>query len=270
MASDENEFMDIMAASSCGSEQRDIDGHPVIVLNNAYSAVSLEKFLKAPLRSKGVNEMHRIESFVAFCDKHKGDDTALYISGGDFPSFTCIFDHSGKDEPRWQAHYARFLVKQSDQLSRWAMTDCREMPGKEFATFLERNRSDIIEPDAGKLLDIVRDIRGKANVEFAEAVDAQTGGKSIAYSEKILLKGGKDQMEIPASFRIAVPVYKRATSRTPLDCFLRFNIDEGKILLRYEIDLLGEVIEAVIDQLVEDTIKALDVPVYYGSPLNRG
>ncbi len=268
--SDDTEAEALAHMSSCESEVRHEDGLPYIVLHSSYNAVSLEKYRERPVRQKGFTRLNRVESFIDFGDSMKDEDTTLYIGDGEFPTFQMIFDDFTKEKTSWQESGAAFKVEQSDQLTTWQRFNGAEMKPKDFANFIEKNRAVVITPDAGQLMDLIRDIRGKANVEFSEAIDSATGAKSIAYAEKITLKGGKNgDLEMPTGFRIGLPIYKRAETRTPIDCFLRFSIDEGKIMLRYELDLIEDIIEAVIDQLVDDVTKKLDVATFYGHPTKR-
>lgn len=250
------------------AEPVEIGGRKCYRMPNSMTFLDTEKLLPAPLANKGTTTLDRVESFVDFVNLMKSDPARLFITcdGRGFPSFAALFDPATKDDTSWQRHRATFDASMSKQLLAWVERDVMMGEPAKFADFLERRRSDIIHPDPATLLDMIRDLRGSASVDFSEVTDAKTGAKSVAYAERIKVEAGDKSLELPAMFRIAIPIYERQAVRIPVNCHLRLEVKEGKFKLRYELDLIDEIIEEVCDQLVDDTAKAIDLAPFYGSP----
>lgn len=248
---------------------REIDDTPFVTLPDNVRVESLEYLQVRPNAHRGHAIFERVESFIEYVNAFKTEASRLYVSeevGHILPSIRCVIDDRLTDKPSWSAFTAGFAPQPSRQFQAWSKLNTVAQQPAMFANFLMRNRSDIFEPEAAKLIEILRDIRGTANVQFSEAIDNHTGARSHLYAESITLKGGKGDVEIPTGFTIHIPVYERQKSRVKLNCFLNAAVDDGKVRFAFEIDLLDEAIDMVIDNLVADVTKATGLAPFYGRP----
>ena len=273
MTDHENQAQTIARLVAAAQEPSIVDSTQIVLLPHDCGVESLERFQDAPNTHRGVARLGRVESFIEYVKAYKGDGAALYVNespgGGALVIIDTIFDHRSKDQPRWERFGANFEVNPSRQYREWAGINGKSLGPDVFARFLHSNRNDVIEPQAGKLIEILRDIRGTAKVEFTEAVDEWTGAKSAMYAETIKLKGGKADVDVPTGFTIAIPVYDRQKTRVKINCFLRAEVIDGKVKFAMEMDLLEEIKEQVVDQLIKDVSEATQLGVFYGSAAHQ-
>lgn len=275
--SEKTETKEIMDTAVRATEPQYVDDHPILVAPEDTLTLSLEKFGRQPIAHAGTGVFSRVESFIEYVQEFKTPPTKLYVNEprsevprDNFPSFLALFDDKLPSKPAWGRFSASFAVERSRQLSEWLRCDSKMLNPKVFAEFIHKNRLDVIDPDAAALIEILRDIKGTANVEFAEAVDAHTGAKSKLYAEKVTLKGAKSNVDVPTGFTIAVPIYRRQANRVRINCHLVAEVVEGKVLFSYEMDQVDEIVETVCDNLIDDVAKETQLKAYYGNPAING
>ena len=86
------------------------------------------------------------------------------------------------------------------------------------------------------------------------------------YAERIKLKGGAGDVEVPTGFSIAIPIYERQKNRVKINCFLNAEVVEGKVMFSYDMDQIEEIQETVVDTLIDEVVAETNLEAFYGSP----
>lgn len=262
---------DIIEQALMAAEPKGVGPTKILVTPEGTQIKDLEALLERPLAHRGKAVLSRVESFIEYVNQFKGrcgGPSRLYVMkrSRELPTLEVVFDDRSPDQTAWGRFKAFFSVIKSRQLEAWMGSNMSVMRAAEFATMIHRMRKDVVDPDSAHLVEILRDIRGTANVQFNEAIDQHTGAKSSLYAEKVKLKGGSKEVDIPTGFAIAIPIYERQAKRVKVNCAISAEVVEGKVLFSYEMDQIDEIIETVVDQLVDDVAKETDLAAFYGSP----
>jgi uncharacterized protein YfdQ (DUF2303 family) len=125
----------------------------------------------------------------------------------------------------------------------------------EFAEFLDDNLHLFSQPDGATLLELITTLEGKKDVTFRKGIRLDNGQVRIMYDETISLKGGassgtrEDSMELPALFRMHVPMFENDTTPVQLEAALKYRIEDENILFRYQLRQLELVVQDVFANL---------------------
>ena len=115
-----------------------------------------QSFLK-PFQRKGTATMQDLASLIAWANRFKGDNSALYASNtGDTPKLTCIADYHfegpaqitdmGDPTARHGHHRATYAFPLSRQWKAWQAQSGKPVSGVEMGEFLENFILDVIDP----------------------------------------------------------------------------------------------------------------------------
>lgn len=176
-----------------------------------------------------------------------------------------IIDYHGAPGPDHKAHRAFFALQKSQEWLAWtgfAQGVVGQLP---FARFLEENAMDVSTPDAGSLLDVIRDLHALRKVRFDKAVRTPSNNEDFQYTveNEAKTKGG---VELPHSFELRIPVY---FDEPPIfiKAFLRWEInpEEGGLKLGIKLHRPEYVRQAEFQRIAFDISEKTDRPVIYGN-----
>jgi hypothetical protein len=113
--------------------------------------------LLKPFQRKGTAQMQDLASLIAWANRFKGENSALYASNsGDAPKLTCIADYHlsgpaqitdmGDPTARHGHHRATYAFPLSRQWKAWAKQSGQAVSGPEMGMFLEDFILDVIDP----------------------------------------------------------------------------------------------------------------------------
>lgn len=223
---------------------------------------SLQAMLPAPRFRVGGNVLATLDSFMAYVNNHKTEQTAIYFTKGEAPKATAIFDHhapGGETGKGWCKDRAEYHFPVSREWMTWNGQSGKPMDMPEFAAFLEDNVIDVINPgfeDEGEWSEGIRELvnlmGGKKVIagptalmtlatnmhvhERSRAVQTtrlQSGEGQVAFeSEHIDAKGAP--LKVPSLFLLRLPVFDgdfiyRVAAR------LRYRLTGGKLVFWYEL-----------------------------------
>lgn len=222
------------------------------------------------------------DSLVAYVKAHAvPGKSAVYVNPGGtgWNAYVeaILDDHAvGADGAAgWGDHRASVHLPQSVQLRTWVGQNDKYLDQIAFAEFIEANLSDIIEPAAADLLEVVTTLQQTNKVAFSSAVRLDNGQAQITYHEDISATAGKSStLDIPTEFKIAVPVFEFGT-RYAMKARLRYRVRDQKLVLAYVLERLDDIVRNALatgDDSVLNTLRAaldagddVGVPVYLGS-----
>lgn len=267
-----------------GNEQRNPistpDGGQAVALPAGYALHKLPP-LEAPLtHTKQVVRLHDVESLIAYLEAYKiapprpEDEGRVqpgmsrifaepgFLATGQKARFVAVLDYHGADAPARSAHVATYEPRYSEAWERWHKACSAPMRQVDFCEFIEECRADIVEPDAAKLLDIVRTFKASKAVEFDSVTYQANGTVKLNYSEKVQ-QHGQASGELPEVMKLGIPVYYKG-EHFAVPVFVRYRVSGGAVVFALKIDR-GDVIEddafTGIAKKVEQTTA---VPVHFG------
>lgn len=218
------------------------------------------------IRIKAAAVMHDQASFVSYANRYKSDATRMFaepgfINGGR-PTIAAIFDYHEKDEPHHAAHVASYSPRYSEQWLRWQKNCSATLRQVEFAEMIEECRTDILEPAAAALLDIVRAFKATKKTEFDSVTYQQNGDTLLHYSEKTEQQGG---MKMPETLKLCIPVFFRGP-RYEVPVFIRYRVGNGGIAFNLKLDRPDRIEDDAFQQITAGIAEGTAIEVYMGKP----
>ena len=241
------------------------DGGKVLIVPDTYRAHVVQP-LEPPLpRIRQTVKFHDRDSFTAYVNRFKSPATTVFAEpgflAGGVASITATLDDHTPAKADYCAHVATYLPRYSDQWQRWHKAATAPMKQAEFAEFVEEVRGDIVEPEAARLLDIVRTFKASKKVEFDSVVYQPNGDVTLAYDERTEQKGQSGAL--PETMKIGIPVYFRGTTFA-VPVFVRFKVSGGAVQFQIKIDRADVIEDAAFAELTANVKETTGTDVFLG------
>lgn len=242
------------------------DGGKLVVVPEKYRVEKIGP-VEAPLpRIRQSVTMHDAESFTSYVNRFKTGSTQTFaepgfLSNSGAATISAVIDYHEPSKPDRLAHVATYVPRYSEQWQRWTAACKTAMTQAQFAEFVEEARADIVEPEAAKLLDIVRTFKASKKVEFDSVVYQPNGDVRLAYDERTEQKGSSGVL--PEAMKLGIPVYFRGTVyAVPL--FVRYQVGKGAVMFQLKIDRADVIEDAAFSELTKAVSDATGIGVYLG------
>ena len=254
-------------SAQCGSGSQ-----PYLILKEDQKVEDLERLLPHPVRKRNTVSIDRADSFIRYVKAHQiTGATAIYqgsTSAGDLQFKAIIDDHEtgDKGQANWQQHKVYFTPKLSREWCIWNKSNECDISQEQFAQFIERNMPDIADPAGSTLLEIVRTLESKKNVNFRSGIRLDNGDFSIQYEETSTAKAGeKGTLDIPQTIILSIPVYEGGAPYA-IEARFRYRINEGRLRMWYELVRIQDIRDHADKSISEEITGGLTgIPLYHGS-----
>lgn len=239
---------------------------PMLIWPRSEKYENLERLLAAPIRKRAVVVVRDHMSFIDYVMRHKEDGTLIFAeiteSGG---SFIALIDYHGNNElgnnqPKFSEHSCKYVCEHTPEWTRWIKKSGQAMSQTEMALFVEDNMIDIIQPEAGRMLDMVKTLEATQGVEFKSAIRLDNGDRQLHFAHNTTAKAGQQgDIEIPDKFMIRVPVFQNGPAYD-VECRFRYRIKDGALVLAFEVVRPHKIVELALTEASE-AIKATCAPI---------
>lgn len=269
-----------------------------------------EKFLNHPKRKRARVELFEALSFIRYLNRHKiaGRSHVFGICTETAGVFNAILDYhdeetlapvaakpvetitstgnaqepagqsvivlEGRPHPlaNWGEHTVKLTLATTPEWTRWLQKNGQLIPQADFAEFIEENQLDIVEPDAGVILDVAQQLQGKKTVNFRSGKKLSNGQISFEYTEEIQVAGGNGatsrtdgSMVVPDKFKLRLVPFIGALG-VEIEARLRFRIGtDGKLSFAYLLNRPHLVIEQIFKGTRDEIEKETGLSVLMGS-----
>lgn len=224
-----------------------VDGTPYLVLPEGHEVKPLDKFLSVPSRHTGEVEITSAESFIAYFKKYN-EYGAIY-GNIEQAGFKAIFNEHTKESAGWRDFSANYRCNLSQEWLLWIKGNGIAKNQTAFAKFVEDNLLDIHSPSGAEMLEISRSLEAKKSVNFASAIRLENGQNQFTYEEVINGTAGKGTLQIPETFKIAIPVLERGAVYG-IEARLRYRIaGGGQLSMWYDLIRPQKIYEAAIQDV---------------------
>lgn len=242
------------------------DGGKLVLVPDGYKAERIAP-LEPPLpRIRQAVMMHDRDSFTAYVNRYKAEATRIFaepgfLAGGGVAKISATLDYHMPGMADHCAHTATYSPRYSEQWMRWHKAASAPMKQAEFAEFVEEVRGDIVEPDAARLMDIVRTFKASKKVEFDSLVYQSNGDVMLGYDERTEQKGTSGAL--PEKMKIGIPVYFRGTTFA-VPVFVRFKVSGGVVQFQLKIDRADVIEDEAFSELTAKVHETTGIDVYLG------
>lgn len=212
-----------------------------------------------------------VDSLVAYVDDYKGPATRIFADM-DANAISTVIDYhrpptatdaNSAASPLHAAHVARLKLPFSIEWEAWTAASGKMLGQLDFARFLEENAADIVTPSGADLLEACRDIQTARNVDFKKAVRTSSDNECFEYADVTEARTKQGSVEIPSRFTLSIPVY---FGQPPilLDAFLRWRLDDTKLLLGIVLHRPEHARQAEFQAIVADVANRTQRPAVFG------
>lgn len=242
------------------------NGGKIIIVPEGYRAESVRPLEEPIPRIKQAVVLHDKDSFVSYVNRFKqGEATRIFAEPGFLVNgqahVTAVVDYHKNAAADYGVHTARYQPRYSDQWQRWQKACEAPLKQAEFAEFVEEVRSDIVEPDAAKLLDIVRTFKASKRVDFDSVVYQPNGDVKLGYEERTEQKGTSGVL--PERMALGIPVYFRGSAyKVPV--LVRYRVGGGGVQFSLKIDRANVIEDTAFSELTTAVQEATGIDVYLG------
>lgn len=216
------------------------------------------------LMPRSIKQAVTLQNSIALIDylnRFKSDNSLLLADVAQSRVMAAI-DYHGAKAPALVEHRATLDLPFSEEWKTWSGINGQLKPQLEFARFVEENAPDIKAPDASSLLEAVRDLQAKRSVNFMAAVRTASDNESFEYTDNTETRG-KGDLELPTKFLLSIPVYF-GDSDVEVPAFLRWKLEEGKLLLGIKLHRAEHIRQAAFQLIVTDATEKTGVLSVFG------
>ena len=219
---------------------------------------------RAPARKRGSIELHDAASFIIYCEDQAASTEGYLYAITEKRCIVAVFnDHQAG--PGWQDHRATLALNLTREADLWMRNNGQQMEQEAFATFLEDNIADVVEPSGETLLKIALTLQAKTDVNFRSSRRLDNGQVQLQYVETIDARAGDGSLEIPREFTIGIRLFKNEAGYK-LRARLKYRLGNGKVKFWYELDRPLDAIEDAFKGKADEVQEKCGYPLLYGVP----
>lgn len=232
-----------------GADEAGLYGIGVITRRHDYSTevIDLQDYMPWPRRAQAKVQLQDTQSFIDYArrfdfDGPTGDSSSnptlpvIYINRRNGPVAELIIDDHSENHPGWREHRATLAWQYTPEWKRWKADDRKMLPQAQFAEMIEDGLDDILEPDAGDLLEIAQTIKGTMTATVKSGRYLQDGTIKAVWDEELDVTGGREaDITIPGHFILQIRVLEEGTP-IQIRARLRYAFRDRKLQLGYFLD----------------------------------
>lgn len=196
------------------------------------------------------------------------DVRSILIADYDAGSIKAVLDwhfdnavvDGGSLDPQPREHTCTLKLRPSEEFKRWAEMENSFHGQAEFASFLEENAVDVIDPAPAVLIEISRDLEGTQGVTFKSSTRLEKGDRSFVYETETRAKG---DIKVPREFVLSIPLYD-GEEPVPLRCAFRWRINGGQLQMGFVWRRVEYQRRAHFAQIATAASEETGCPVYFG------
>lgn len=205
--------------------------------------------------------LQNADALIEYLNRFKIDASMMFADVASSRIVGAI-DYHGNQKPAHVSHKAVLDLPHSEEWKIWTGISGQLKPQLEFARFIEENAPDIKAPDAASLLEAVRDLQARRSVNFIAAVRTNSDNESFEFNDNTEARS-KGDLELPTKFVLGIPVYF-GDSDVEVQAFLRWKLEEGKLLLGIKLHRAEHIRQAAFKLIVTDAMERTGLLAIFG------
>lgn len=243
-------------------------------VDETIETIDLEKFLPAPRRPKGTVKVRTAQNFIDYVNAYKHPGKLLMVADKD--GVTAVLNHHEKTpatdreaQPGWGDWRCYLDFEVTPSWSGWSGFAGSWQTQESLANWLEENALDIVEPDAGHLLDVVSNLRLASESKVARRINLQNGAVRFVFEENFIPQGGGEGdegvLEVPPRFTIRTQVYVDGPV-FEIPVILRYQVKNGQVLWLFKFTAEKDrILRDALDNVTAVIHESVGQPVFRGS-----
>lgn len=211
--------------------------------------------------------MQTTDSLIDYINRFKNPDTVVFADI-DANVIEAVIDYHGPlagliPTPHRGDHRASLALRHSIEWHTWNKASGVLMSHTAFATFLEENSDDVVQPSGADLLELCRDLQVIQNVKFGSSV--RMGDLTEINYQRESDAASKGSIALPAVIMLSIPVYFDE-AKVVMHAFMRRKIEDGALRLGIQLSRAENVRQAEFQRIVDYVQQSVEVTTVYGTP----
>lgn len=231
--------------------------------------LDLEAHLGNPRRARGLYVAHSIASFASlYHGLSTGLSSRIYRratldqAGAPVdPIIEAVLNDDGVEIGGWRDYRVVLRLLRTPAWMRWVKLFNQKIPQVKLARLLEEHAHDITSPPGADLLKLALDLEATRSAQFKGTINLQTRDTGLTFVEKT-----ETTIAVPREIVLTLMPYTHIDRSYPIPAFLRFELDEGKVVFTIEPKNWDMWLESIYDDLVADLEKALPDATWIDGP----
>lgn len=248
------------------------NGSEVVVVPVGSTVQTLSKAPHAPLPTRliATRVFHDGDSFARYVGRYKqtGSHLVADIDAGkvvailDYPDevFAGFTSDAQPGAIPSREHVASWPVGYSEAFEAWNKINGKLQPQADFLRFLEENVSDVMQPEAARILELVKDFSAVKTDRFESSKRLQNGDAALVYITETNVKQG---LEVPQKLKFSMPIYHGEEAHE-FEAWFRYRIQSGQLLLGIEFHRIEPIKQAAFRAAVARTFDVAGLDPFYG------
>lgn len=252
----------------------DGDGLGLAVLPDDWSVNvldALEQYRAHPRRKRGAMVVTDTASFVAYVTRHVEAGSIITVDA--IGRFKAVLDHhepsvegADRGQPGWADHTVSLERPFSTAWQQWRAFAGEWHSQGELAEFLEERRREIAAPEAATIIELAETFEATVEQNVSSHQRLPNSAVRILYeSLPASTRTGRGEIEVPAQFRISIPIYRNEAEVEPLalELRLRWRIQAQHPQFMFVLpEALQEAFDARLESDIDLVAGGTGVPVF--------
>jgi len=228
-----------------------------------------------PSRPRGTAKMRDVKSFIDLYNRQKQNCSLVYATL-DPARFLAVIDDHFPVKPsnilnedftsaNWQEYRIDFTVPASHEWKVWTQQNRKPMSQLEFATFIEDNLPDIVEPSGSDMLTIALNFEASKDGRFVSNTRLDNGEVEFLWKENIESNVGAQKIQMPPKIRLAIPVFENG-ELVDVNVRIKFRIVEQSLKIWYEIAQQHKIIDRAFREIWDEIERKTKASILLGMP----
>lgn len=167
-------------------------------------------------------------------------------------------DIGAKSGPR--KHVAQLRLRPSEAFKRWDAIQGKMIDQAEFASFLEENSEDIVDPDPTVMIEISRDLEANIGSAFKSSIRLENGDRALRFDTETRIA---TEVVIPREFKLNIPLWDGEDS-VLLRCAFRWRARAEGLMLGFEWRRVEYLRRGSFAEIAHAVAEATACPVFMG------
>lgn len=209
------------------------DGMRHVALPESYRLHDVSDPHRLPPYAIGISEVDDRASMVAFVNRFRSERSVIFADYDKLAVHAALDWHSASGDayptPGARRHSVSLVLRPSEEFVRWNKFEGELHSQAEFASFLEENAEDIVDPEPAVMIEISRDLEAVQGVNFKSSTRLESGDRAFVYESETHVKG---ELRVPRNFTLGIPLFL-GEEPVSVRCAMRWKVTPQGLLLGF-------------------------------------
>lgn len=216
-------------------------------------------FAERPHRIKASVSMFTAASFVVYLRKFATTERpASCFAAHSSSTVKAVLDyHESPTAPGWGQHTATLRLKHTPEYEAWSGANNEKVSQDAFASFIEENSADIVDPSAASLMEQVSNFHSTTEVKFSSVKNLGNGRIQVSYQEAEKDNYNPKNTELPQKIRIRLAIFEGMQPQE-FDAYIRYQVKGTELKIGFTIVGLGRAVRAAFRAVLTSLGESLE------------